>query len=117
MQPKKVYNRRTPYYHWCSIVFSITFGLSLSRCLNPGKYAQHLERWMSYFTPQSLHIIDGEELKTNPVEVMNELQKFLKITPFFNYTEHLRYLQFLLYIAGCIFSAYLEIPFVVSDLI
>ncbi|KAJ8941018.1 hypothetical protein NQ318_006447 [Aromia moschata] len=60
-----------------------------NRCLNPGKYAQHLERWMTYFSPQSLHIIDGEELKSNPVEVMNELQKFLKITPFFNYTEHL----------------------------
>lgn len=38
-----------------------------------------------------MHIIDGEELKSNPVEVMNELQKFLKITPFFNYTEHLRF--------------------------
>lgn len=61
--------------------------------MNPGKYAQHLERWMSYFSPQSLHIIDGEELKSDPVEVMNELQKFLKITPFFNYTDHLRYLD------------------------
>lgn len=62
-----------------------------NRCLNPGKYAQHLERWMTYFSPQSVHIIDGEELKSNPVEVMNELQKFLKITPFFNFTEHLRF--------------------------
>nr|CAI5842620.1 unnamed protein product [Callosobruchus analis] len=62
-----------------------------NRCLNPGKYAQHLERWMTYFPPQSIHIIDGEELKNNPVEVMNELQKFLKITPFFNYSEHLRF--------------------------
>lgn len=61
-----------------------------NRCLNPGKYATHLERWMTYFPPQSMQIIDGEELKSNPVEVMNELQKFLKITPFFNYTEHLR---------------------------
>lgn len=61
-----------------------------NRCLNPGKYAQHLDRWMTYFPPQAVHIIDGEELKSNPVEVMNELQKFLKITPFFNYMEHLR---------------------------
>lgn len=62
-----------------------------NRCLNPGKYAQHLERWLTYFAPQSLHIIDGEILKSNPIEVMNELQKFLKISPFFNYTEHLRF--------------------------
>lgn len=61
-----------------------------NRCLNPGKYAQHLERWLTYFAPQNLHIIDGEVLKSNPVEVMNEMQKFLKITPFLNYTEHLR---------------------------
>lgn len=46
---------------------------------------------MTYFSPQSVHIIDGEELKSNPVEIMNELQKFLKITPFFNYTDHLRF--------------------------
>ncbi|KAK9869670.1 hypothetical protein WA026_003418 [Henosepilachna vigintioctopunctata] len=62
-----------------------------NRCLNPGKYAQHLERWLTYFAPQNLHIIDGEILKSNPVEVMNELQKFLKIAPFMNYTEHLRF--------------------------
>lgn len=61
-----------------------------NRCLNPGKYAQHLERWLSYYTPQQLHIIDGEQLKSNPVEVMNELQRFLKITPVFDYATHLR---------------------------
>lgn len=61
-----------------------------NRCLNPGKYSQHLERWLSYFSPQQLHIIDGEVLKSDPMEVMNEMQKFLKITPIFNYTTHLR---------------------------
>lgn len=62
-----------------------------NRCLNPGKYSQHLERWISYFSAPNLHIIDGEVLKSDPVEVLNELQKFLKITPIFNYTNHLRY--------------------------
>ncbi|KAF5297737.1 hypothetical protein FQR65_LT09911 [Abscondita terminalis] len=62
-----------------------------NRCLNPGKYSQHLERWMSYFSPQQLHIIDGETLKSDPMEVMNEMQKFLKIVPMFNYTTHLRF--------------------------
>lgn len=61
-----------------------------NRCLNPGKYAQHLERWLSYFSSQQLHIIDGEVLKSDPTEVMNEMQKFLKIAPIFNYTTHLR---------------------------
>ncbi|XP_044742490.1 bifunctional heparan sulfate N-deacetylase/N-sulfotransferase [Chrysoperla carnea] len=62
-----------------------------NRCLNPGKYAQHLERWLTYYLPQQLHIIDGEQLKSNPVEVMNELQRFLKISPVVDYATHLRY--------------------------
>ena len=62
-----------------------------NRCLNPGKYAQHLERWLSYYTPQQLQIIDGELLRQNPVETLHELQRFLKITPAFNYSTHLRY--------------------------
>lgn len=36
-------------------------------------------------------IIDGEELKANPVSVMNKLQNFLKIEPFFDYELHLRF--------------------------
>jgi len=61
------------------------------RCLNPGKYAQHLERWLSFYLPSQLHIIDGEQLRQNPVETLHELQRFLKITPAFNYSSHLRY--------------------------
>ncbi|EEB17253.1 heparan sulfate N-deacetylase/N-sulfotransferase, putative [Pediculus humanus corporis] len=62
-----------------------------NRCLNPGKYAQHLERWLSYYPAQQLHIIDGDRLKLNPLEIMNELQKFLKISPPFDYSKRLRY--------------------------
>lgn len=62
-----------------------------NRCLNPGKYSQHLERWLSYYPPQQLHIIDGDQLRSNPVETMNELQRFLKIQPPFDYSAHLRY--------------------------
>lgn len=69
-------------YHWLEFCY---------RCLNPGKYAQHLERWLSYYPPQQLHIIDGEQLRQNPVETLHELQRFLKITPAFNYSSHLRY--------------------------
>ena len=61
-----------------------------NRCLNPGKYAQHLERWLSFFPPQQLYIINGDTLKSNPVEIMDDIQKFLKINPIFNYTAHLR---------------------------
>ncbi|XP_065359240.1 bifunctional heparan sulfate N-deacetylase/N-sulfotransferase [Calliphora vicina] len=62
-----------------------------NRCLNPGKYAQHLERWLSYYPAQQLHLIDGEQLRLNPVDVMNDLQRFLKIQPAFDYSNQLRY--------------------------
>ncbi|RXG57536.1 Bifunctional heparan sulfate N-deacetylase/N-sulfotransferase [Armadillidium vulgare] len=60
-----------------------------NKCLNPGMYAKHLERWLSYFPAPQVSIIDGEELRNDPVTVMNNLQKFLTIEPFYNYTEHL----------------------------
>lgn len=62
-----------------------------NRCLIPGMYAQHLERWLSFYPHQQLMIIDGELLKTDPVTVMNKLQRFLKIRPFFDYADHLRF--------------------------
>lgn len=62
-----------------------------NRCLNPGKYSQHLERWLAYYDAQHLHIIDGELLRSNPIEVMHDLQRFLKITPMYDYSAHLKY--------------------------
>ncbi|XP_034480596.1 bifunctional heparan sulfate N-deacetylase/N-sulfotransferase [Drosophila innubila] len=62
-----------------------------NRCLNPGKYAQHLEHWLAYYPAQQVHIIDGEQLRLNPIDVMNELQRFIKIQPQLDYSNHLRY--------------------------
>ncbi|XP_069951681.1 bifunctional heparan sulfate N-deacetylase/N-sulfotransferase isoform X1 [Cherax quadricarinatus] len=62
-----------------------------NKCLIPGMYAKHIERWLDYFPASQLTIIDGEELRNDPVYIMNDLQKFLNIEPFYNYTEHLRY--------------------------
>lgn len=54
-------------------------------------YARHIERWLNYFPSSQIVIIDGEELRSDPIYVMNDLQRFLGIQPFYNYTEHLRY--------------------------
>merc|ERR1711942_1683 len=60
-----------------------------SRCLEPGKYAIHLDRWLAQYRPRQVHIIDGQEVKYNPVAVMNKLQHYLQITPFFDYKNSL----------------------------
>jgi heparan sulfate N-deacetylase/N-sulfotransferase NDST2 len=50
-----------------------------------------LERWLSYYPPQQLLILDGEELRNDPVAVMYRLQRFLQIQPVFDYSSKLRY--------------------------
>lgn len=62
-----------------------------NRCLNPGKYAQHLEHWLAYYPAQQLHIIDGELLRQQPATVMTDVQRFLKLLPTYDYAQHLRY--------------------------
>ena len=60
------------------------------RCLSPGMYSHHLDRWLLYFPPQQILIIDGEQLRLDPVTSMTKLQHFLKIRPVFDYSLHLR---------------------------
>ncbi|XP_015417650.1 PREDICTED: bifunctional heparan sulfate N-deacetylase/N-sulfotransferase 2 isoform X2 [Myotis davidii] len=61
------------------------------RCLVPGYYSTHLQRWLTYYPSGQLLIMDGEELRTNPAASMENIQKFLGITPFQNYTQTLRF--------------------------
>ncbi|XP_061210698.1 bifunctional heparan sulfate N-deacetylase/N-sulfotransferase 3 isoform X2 [Neopsephotus bourkii] len=61
------------------------------RCLSPGLYATHIERWLTYFPPYQLLIIDGQQLRTDPSTVMDEVQKFLGVSPHYNYSEALMF--------------------------
>ncbi|KAK7111905.1 hypothetical protein V1264_011458 [Littorina saxatilis] len=62
-----------------------------NRCLDPGMYAQHLMHWLDYFPARQLFIIDGEQLRNNPIHVMHKLQQFIHIQPYFDYSQHLRF--------------------------
>ncbi|KAK7500900.1 hypothetical protein BaRGS_00007780 [Batillaria attramentaria] len=62
-----------------------------NRCLEPGMYYQHLMRWLDYFPARQLFIIDGEQLRNDPIHVMHKLQQFIHIQPYFDYSQHLRY--------------------------
>ncbi|XP_008590405.1 PREDICTED: bifunctional heparan sulfate N-deacetylase/N-sulfotransferase 3 [Galeopterus variegatus] len=61
------------------------------RCLVPGWYASHIERWLVYFPPFQMLIIDGQQLKTDPATVMDDVQKFLGVSPHYNYSEALTF--------------------------
>ncbi|KAL2078322.1 hypothetical protein ACEWY4_026007 [Coilia grayii] len=61
------------------------------RILGPGAYASHLDRWLHHYQPSQLLIVDGVLLRSNPVQVMNGVQKFLGVTPHYNYTQALMF--------------------------
>ncbi|XP_015418859.1 PREDICTED: bifunctional heparan sulfate N-deacetylase/N-sulfotransferase 4 [Myotis davidii] len=61
------------------------------RCLVPGWYAVHIERWLAHFAASQLLIIDGQQLRSDPATVMDGVQKFLGVTPRYNYSEALTF--------------------------
>ncbi|NXM48155.1 NDST4 sulfotransferase, partial [Gymnorhina tibicen] len=61
------------------------------RCLTPGWYALHIERWLTHFPASQLLIIDGQQLRSDPATVMDEVQKFLGVSPHYNYSEALTF--------------------------
>ncbi|XP_029600084.1 bifunctional heparan sulfate N-deacetylase/N-sulfotransferase 4 [Salmo trutta] len=64
-----------------------------NRCLTPGLYNTHLERWLKHYPVDQLMIIDGQQLRRDPAAVMDEVQKFLGVTPHYNYTRTLKFDQ------------------------
>ncbi|NXY89010.1 NDST4 sulfotransferase, partial [Alcedo cyanopectus] len=61
------------------------------RCLIPGWYAVHIERWLTHYPASQLLIIDGQQLRSDPATVMDEVQKFLGVSPHYNYSEALTF--------------------------
>ncbi|XP_045687383.1 bifunctional heparan sulfate N-deacetylase/N-sulfotransferase 4 [Phyllostomus hastatus] len=61
------------------------------RCLAPGWYAVHLERWLAHFAASQLLIIDGQQLRSDPATVMDEVQRFLGVSPHYNYSAALTF--------------------------
>ncbi|XP_067847027.1 bifunctional heparan sulfate N-deacetylase/N-sulfotransferase 4-like [Heptranchias perlo] len=62
-----------------------------NRCLVPGWYAAHIERWLTYYPTSQLHIIDGHKLRTDPAAVMDGVQKFLGVSQYYNYSQALTF--------------------------
>uniref|UniRef100_A0A8C7VU45 Bifunctional heparan sulfate N-deacetylase/N-sulfotransferase 1 n=1 Tax=Oncorhynchus mykiss TaxID=8022 RepID=A0A8C7VU45_ONCMY len=56
-----------------------------NRCLVPGWYAIHLERWLNHYHSSQVLVLDGQQLKTEPASVMDRIQKFLGLVNTVNY--------------------------------
>lgn len=60
------------------------------RCLQPGFYANHLERWLNFFSIDQFIFIDARDLREDPVKVMNAVVKELHL-PSFDYSQILKF--------------------------
>ena len=60
------------------------------RCLEPGLYAKNLRRWFDKFPDNQIIIVDGNQLKADPIPLMNSLQKKLNVK-YYDYTKLIAY--------------------------
>ncbi|XP_051869760.1 bifunctional heparan sulfate N-deacetylase/N-sulfotransferase 1b isoform X2 [Pristis pectinata] len=56
-----------------------------NRCLIPGWYAMHIERWLKYYHANQILVLDGQLLRTEPATTMEKVQKFLGLRNIVNY--------------------------------
>uniref|UniRef100_A0A3B3Q647 Bifunctional heparan sulfate N-deacetylase/N-sulfotransferase 1 n=1 Tax=Paramormyrops kingsleyae TaxID=1676925 RepID=A0A3B3Q647_9TELE len=62
-----------------------------NRCLVPGWYATHLERWFNHYHPSQIMVLDGQRLRSEPASVMDKIQKFLGLVNTVNYHKILTF--------------------------
>ncbi|XP_048850864.1 bifunctional heparan sulfate N-deacetylase/N-sulfotransferase 1-like [Brienomyrus brachyistius] len=62
-----------------------------NRCLVPGWYATHLERWSNHYHPSQIMVLDGQRLRSEPASMMDKIQKFLGLANTVNYHKILTF--------------------------
>lgn len=62
-----------------------------ARCLLPGRYSEHIEKWLEYFPSSQVILEDGDMLVKNPTFVLKRLQLSLGIKNIFNYSNHIKF--------------------------
>ncbi|KAM3726828.1 Bifunctional heparan sulfate N-deacetylase/N-sulfotransferase [Dirofilaria immitis] len=71
-------------------VSSILLRRLRNRCISPGRYTHHLEHWLDYYPSTQIHLVDGEQLRTDPVTVVTYLVDTLH-APKFSFNDLIRF--------------------------
>ncbi len=72
--------RKYPEFH--DLVFDKEGNVNvLYHAVRDGLYHKHLSRWLQHFPLERIHIMDGELFITDPVKVLQEVEKFLNLRP------------------------------------
>ena len=54
------------------------------------RYTHHLDRWLEQYPQSKMVLIDGEQLKEDPVAILNDITKQLGL-PSFDFGSHIRF--------------------------
>ena len=52
--------------------------------INYSMYDVHYQRWLKWFDQKQILVVNGEELITNPVPLLHEVETFLNVSHYFN---------------------------------
>lgn len=64
---------------------------ALRRALLPGLFAIHLDRWLDYFSPSQIILVDGEKLMTEPHFVLRNIFNRLELPQLEGIAHRLQY--------------------------
>lgn len=51
------------------------------KAISTSVYTKHLERWLRFFPVQQLHVVDGDQLISDPLPELQLVERFLNLTP------------------------------------
>ncbi len=57
-----------------------------------GHYADILSRWLEYFSPERILILDGSLFSKEPLSTLQKVEEFLGIAPYFT-TDHFKFIE------------------------
>ncbi|KAL5103383.1 Bifunctional heparan sulfate N-deacetylase/N-sulfotransferase 2 [Taenia crassiceps] len=57
------------------------------RCVEPSFYVRHFRYWLHHYRASRMFLVDVERLESNPAEVLHDLQEFLNVSTFVDYSK------------------------------
>ncbi|KAH9281346.1 Bifunctional heparan sulfate N-deacetylase/N-sulfotransferase 2 [Echinococcus granulosus] len=57
------------------------------KCVEPSVYATHFRHWLHHYRANRILLVDVERLESDPAEVLRDVQEFLNVSTFIDYSK------------------------------
>lgn len=81
LEGKRRKNKTYPVFESLAIDSATCSVNTKYKAVSTSIYAKHLERWLRFFPVQQLHIVDGDQLISDPLPELQMVERFLNLTP------------------------------------